>query len=332
MTYVRPKSHGLKPYLWCAVLMAASAGMPSASAQPYPSRAVRLVVPFPPGGISDMTGRLLAQKLSDSWKQPAIVDNRTGASGMIGAEYVAKSAADGYTVLIGSISEVVINQHLYAKMSYNPERDFAPVTLASLTPLILVVHPTLPAKSVKALGALARARPGQLTFASSGTGSVLHLAGELLKATEKIELIHVPYKGAGPAMAELLGGQVLLFFAGMPPAMPQVRAGKLRALAVTTATRASAAPEVPTMREAGVAGFEVSNWIGVFVPTATSKEIITRLNAESVRALMQPDVKEKFIGLGAEAVGSAPDELDKFVKAESVKYQKLVKAAGVRAE
>ena len=261
-----------------------------------------------------------------------IVDNRTGAGGMIGAEYVAKSVADGYTVLIGSTSEVVINQYLYTKMSYNPEKDFAPVTLASITPLILVVHPSLPTRSVKELVALARARPGQLTFASSGTGSVLHLAGELLKATEKVDMIHVPYKGAGPAMADLLGGQVLLFFAGMPPAIPQVRAGKLRALAVTTAARSSAAADVPTMAEAGVVGFEVSNWIGAFVPTTTSKEIVARLHSEAVRALKQPDVKDKFIGLGAEAVGSTPEELDKFVKSESAKYMKLVKVAGVRAE
>jgi tripartite-type tricarboxylate transporter receptor subunit TctC len=314
------------------VLAIAAASSAPVHAQSYPSKVVRLIVPFPPGGISDMTGRLLAQKLSDGWKQPVIVDNRTGAGGMIGADYVAKSPADGYTVLVGSTSEVVINQHLYTKMSYHPEKDFAPVTLASITPLILVVHPSLPVRSVRELVALARARPGQLTFASSGTGSALHLAGELLKATEKVEMIHVPYKGAGPAMADLLGGQVLLFFAGMPPAIPQVRAGKLRALAVTTVTRSSAAPDVPTMAEAGIAGFEISNWIGVFLPAATSKEIVARLHLEAVRVLKQPDVKEKFVGLGAEAVGSTPEELDKFVKAESSKYLKLVKAAGVRAE
>jgi tripartite-type tricarboxylate transporter receptor subunit TctC len=279
-----------------------------------------------------MTARLIAQKMSEAWKQTVMVDNRAGASGMIGADLVAKSAPDGYTLLLGATQEIAINQHVFSKMAYNPEKDFAPVTLASITPLILVVHPSLPVKSVTSLIALARTRPAQLTFASSGTGNAQHLAGELLKTIEKIDMVHVPYKGAGPAMSDLLGGQVLLFFAGMPPAMPQVRAGKLRALAVTTTTRSPAATDIPTMTEAGVPGFNISNWCGVFVPVGTSKDMIARLNTEVVRALRQPDVKEKFLSLGAEAVGNTQDELEKFVRAETAKYLQLVRTSGVRAE
>ncbi|MEQ1935356.1 MAG: tripartite tricarboxylate transporter substrate binding protein [Fimbriimonadaceae bacterium] len=302
------------------------------TAQSYPTKPIRLIVPFSPGGTTDLTARLLAQKLSDAWKQTVLVDNRPGASGMIGADLVAKSAPDGYTVLVSSTQEIAINQHVFSKMAYNPEKDFAAITLASVTPLILVVHPSLPVKSVKDLIALARARPAQLTFASPGTGSVQHLSGELLKVIEKIDMVHVPYKGAGQLMPDLIGGQVLMFFAGMPPAMPHVRTGKLRALTVSTTTRSPASPEVPTMIEAGVAGFDISNWFGVFVPTGTPKDVIIRLNSEMVRALKQPDVKDKLSSQGAEAVGNTPDELERFVRAETAKYSKLVKISGVRAE
>ena len=325
---------------WCASCWLAIAGValaqtPSAGTAPastYPIKVVRLVVPFPPGGTTDITARLMAQKMSDAWKQTVVVDNRPGASGMIGADLVAKSAPDGYTVLVSSTQEIAINQHVFSKMAYNPEKDFAPVTLASITPLVLVVHPSLPVKSVKELIALARARPAQLTFASPGTGSVQHLSGELLKTIEKIDMVHVPYKGAGQLMPDLIGGQVSMFFSGMPPAMPHVRAGKLRALTVTTTTRSPAAPEVPTMTEAGVPGFDISNWFGVFVPAGTPKDIIAKLNTEMVRALKQPDVKDKLSSQGADAVGNTPDELERFVRAETAKYSQLVKASGVRAD
>jgi tripartite-type tricarboxylate transporter receptor subunit TctC len=302
------------------------------AAQSYPTKPVRLIVPFSPGGTTDITARLMAQKMSVAWKQTVMVDNRPGASGMIGADLTAKSAPDGYTVLVSSTQEIAINQHVFDKMTYNPEKDFAPVTLASITPLILVVHPSLPVRSVRELIGLARARPAQLTFASPGAGSVQHLSGELLKTIGRINMVHVPYKGAGQLMPDLLGGQVLMFFAGMPPVMPHVRAGKLRALIVTTTTRSPATPEIPTMIEAGVPGFDISNWFGVFVPAGTPKDIITNLNTEMVRALRQPDVKEKLSSQGAEAVGNTPDELDRFVRAEIAKYSQLVKASGVRAE
>jgi tripartite-type tricarboxylate transporter receptor subunit TctC len=304
----------------------------SVAAQAYPTKPVRLIVPFSPGGTTDITARLMAQKMSVAWKQTVLVDNRPGASGMIGADLVAKSAPDGYTVLVSSTQEIAINQYVFGKMTYNPEKDFAPVTLASITPLILVVHPSLPVRSVKELIGLARARPGQLTFASPGAGSVQHLSGELLKTIGRIDIVHVPYKGAGQLMPDLIGGQVLMFFAGMPPVMPHVRTGKLRALVVTTTTRSPATPEIPTMIEAGVPGFDISNWFGVFVPAGTPKDIIANLNTEMVRALRQPDVKEKLSSQGAEAVGNTPDELDRFVRGETAKYSKLVKASGVRAE
>ena len=309
-----------------------SAFVCSAGAQGYPAKSIRVVVPFSPGGTTDLTARLMAQKMSDAWKQTVVVDNRPGASGMIGADLVAKSAPDGYTVLVSSTQEIAINQYIFSKMAYNPEKDFAPVTLASITPLILVLHPSIPVKLVKELIALARTRPGQLSFASPGNGSVQHLSGELLKTIEKINMVHVPYKGAGQIMPDLIGGHVVMFFSGMPPAMPHVRAGKLRALAVTTTTRSPAAPEVPTMAEAGVPGFDISNWFGVFVPAGTPRDIIGKLNAEMVNALRQPDVKEKLSSLGAEAVGGSPEELAKFVRAETAKYAQIVKASGAKAD
>jgi tripartite-type tricarboxylate transporter receptor subunit TctC len=274
----------------------------------------------------------MAQKMSVAWKQTVVVDNRPGAGGMIGADLVAKSAPDGYTVLVSSTQEIVINQYVFSKMAYNPEKDFAPVTLASITPLVLVVSPSFPAKSLKELIALARARPGLLTFASSGSGSVQHLSGELLKTLEKIDMVHVPYKGAAPALTDVVGGQVNMFFSGLPPAIPHIRAGKLRALAVTTTTRSPALSEIPTMIESGVPGFDISNWFGVFVPAGTPKDIVAKLNAEMVHALKQSDVKDKLSSQGAEAVGDTPDEFERFIRAEMAKYSQLVKASGARAE
>ena len=315
-----------------SVALAQTPSPATAPAPTYPTKVVRLVVPFQPGGTTDITARLMGQKMSDAWKRTVVVDNRPGASGMIGAELVAKSAPDGYTVLVSSTQEIAINQHVFRKMSYDPEKDFAPVTLASITPLVLVVHPSLPVKSVHELIALARGRPAQLTFASAGTGSVQHLSGELLKTNRKIDMVHVPYKGAGQLIPDLIGGQVSMFFAGMPPVMPHVRTGKLRALAVTTTTRSAAIPEIPTMSETAVPGFDISNWFGVFVPTGTPKETIASLNTEMVRALRQPDVKDKLSSHGAEAVGNTPSELERFVRTETAKYSKLVKASGVQAE
>jgi tripartite-type tricarboxylate transporter receptor subunit TctC len=298
-------------------------------AQGYPAKSIRVVVPYAPGGATDLTARLVGQKMQETMKQNVLVDNRPGAGGVIGADIVAKAAPDGYTVLIAVPAEMAILPHLQ-KMPYNVPRDFAPVSLAAVTPLILVVHPSLPVRSVKELVAFARARPGQLTYASAGTGGVQHLSGELLKITLKLDMAHVPYKGAGPVMPDLIGGHVPMFFSGMPPAMPHVKAGKLRALAVTTTRRSPAAPDVPTMTEAGVPGFDISNWFAYFVPSGTPADVIARLNSEVNRGLKQPDVREKLANVGAETVGTSPDELAKFVRAETEKYARLVKLSGAK--
>ena len=300
-----------------------------AHAQGYPAKSIRVVVPYAPGGATDLTARLVGQKMNDSLKQTVVIDNRPGAGGVIGADIVARAAPDGYTVLLASPAEIAVLPHLQ-KMPYNVDKDFAPVSLAVSTPLILVVHPSLPLKTVKELIAFAKARPGQLSYASAGTGGVQHLAGELLKITAKIDMVHVPYKGAGPVMPDLIGGQVPMFFSGMPPAMPHVRAGKLRPLAVTTTTRSPAAPEVPTMIEAGVPGFDISNWFAYFVPAGTAPDIITKLNAEIVHALKLPDVKSKLANVGAEVVGTTPEELAKFVRSESDKFAQLIRQSGAK--
>lgn len=300
-----------------------------AQAQGYPARPVRVIAPFGTGGALDLTARTAGTKMQESMMQNIIVDNRPGAGGVIGADLVAKAPADGYTVLLASPAEIAVLPHLQ-KMPYQVTKDFAPVSLAVVTPLILVVNPALPAKNVKELIGLAKSRPGQLTYASAGTGGVQHLAGELLKINMKIDMTHIPYKGAGPAMPDLMGGHVMLFFSGMPPAMPHVRSGRLRALAVTTPKRSSAAPDVPTMGEAGVPGFDISNWFAYFVPAGTPQPVIARLNSEINRALGLKDVKDKLGSVGAETVGTTPDELAKFVKAESDKFAQLIKVSGAK--
>jgi len=312
-----------------AKLVMAFALVHVAGAQTYPSKAMRVIVPYPPGGTTDLIARLAGQKLSERFGQPVVVENRTGAGGVIGAEIVAKAAPDGYTLLLSSPAEIAVLPHLQ-KLPYRPDRDFTPVSLAASTPLVLVVHPSLPVRNVQNLIALAKARPGQLTYGSAGTGGVQHLAGELLKITGRIALVHVPYKGGGVVMPDLLGGHVAMFFAGMPPAIPHVRAGKLRALAVTTAQRSASAAEVPTMQEAGVPGFDISNWFAYFVPAGTPPDIIAKLNAEVTRALKLPDVREKLASVGADVVASSPEELARFVRSESDKFAQLIKASGAK--
>jgi len=303
-----------------------------AFAQPYPSKPLRIIVPFAPGGATDLIARAVGQKLTESMGQPVVVENRTGASGMLGADLVAKSPPDGYTLLMASTAEIAINPSLYAKMAYDPAKDLAPVTLAGITPLILVVNPNTPARSVNDLVAQAKSTPGSVSFASAGNGSVQHLSGELLKTITRTEMTHVPYKGAAPALVDLLGGQVTMFFSGMPPAMPHVKSGKLRAIAVTTPKRSPAAPEVPTMAEAGIPGFDISNWFGVFAPAGTPNEVLNKLNAEIVKALALPDVKERLASQGAEVVGNTRAEFAAFIAAEMAKYAKLIKESGAKAD
>ncbi|OFZ87923.1 MAG: LacI family transcriptional regulator [Betaproteobacteria bacterium RIFCSPLOWO2_12_FULL_62_58] len=301
----------------------------TAAAQAYPAKSIRVVVPYAPGGATDLTARLVGQKMNDSFRQTVVIDNRTGAGGVIGADIVARAAPDGYTVLLASPAEIAVLPHLQ-KMPYNVDKDFAPVSLASTTPLILVLHPSVPVKSVKALIAFVKARPGQMTYASAGTGGVQHLAGELLKITFKLDMVHVPYKGAGPVMPDLIGGHVPMFFSGMPPAMPHVKAGKLRALAVTSTTRSPAAPNVPTMAEAGVPDFVFTNWFAYFVPAGTPAGVISTLNAEINRALKLEDVKTRLATVGLETVGTTPEELAKFVRSESDKFAQLIRQSGAK--
>src|SRR5436853_514954 len=303
------------------VLSAALAAF-SAAAQ-YPGKPVRIVVPFSAGGTTDILARAVGQKLTAAWSQPIVIDNRPGASGMIGAEIVAKAPPDGYTVLMASVAEVAINQSLYARMTYDPLKDLAPVTLAGFTPLILVVHPSVQARSVKELIGLAKAKPGRFTFASPGNGSVQHLSGELMKTVARVDITHVPYKGGAPAVTDLVGGQISMFFAGMPIVMPHVKAGRLRALAVTVTKRSPAAPDVPTMEEAGVPGFDISNWFGVYVPAATPKAVIAKLNSEMSRVLNLADVKERLAEQGLETVGNSVEQFDAFFRAEVLKYASL---------
>jgi tripartite-type tricarboxylate transporter receptor subunit TctC len=305
-------------------------GLGGALAQSYPAKSIRVVVPFAPGGATDITARTVGTKMSEALKQTVVVDNRTGGGGVIGAEIVAKAAPDGYTVLIATPAEIAILPHMQ-KMPYDALRDFAPVSLATSSPLILVVHPSLPVKTVKELIALIRARPGQLSYGSAGAGGVHHLAGELFKVTYKLDMVHVPYKGVGAVIPELLGGHIPMTFSSMPPSMPYVKTGKLRALGIASTTRSPAAPEVPTMSEAGASNFVATNWFAYFVPPGTPASVVATLNAEINRTLKQDDVKAKLLVLGLETRGTTPEELGKFVREESEKFAKLVKQAGLKA-
>jgi len=318
----------------CFILLAALAVAnvhAQAPAASYPVKQIRVIVPFPAGGPTDAIARAIGQKLSETWGQPVIVDNRPGAGGNIGTELAAKSPADGYTLFIGTVANA-INQSLFAKLPFDFVRDFAPVTQNYVTGLILAVHPSLPAHSVKELIALAKAHPGQLSYSSSGVGGTPHLAGELFNSMAGVKMVHVPYKGSAPAMADLLGGHIQLTFDNMLTVLPQVKAGKLRGLAVTMATRSPLAPELPTVAEAGLKGFEVKSWNGVVVPTGTPKEIIARLNGEIVRILRQPDLREKFLVQGVELVPTTPEEFGAFIKQDIAKWAKVIQLSGARAE
>jgi tripartite-type tricarboxylate transporter receptor subunit TctC len=298
----------------------------------FPSRPIRIVVPFAAGGATDLIARVVGQKLTESLGQAVVVENRPGASGMIGADLVAKAPPDGYTLLMASTAEIAINPSLYSKMSYDPQKDLAPITLAGVTPLILVVNPASPLHSVADIVKEAKAHPGTISFASAGNGSVQHLSGELVKVLTSTDMVHVPYKGAAPALTDVLSGQVTMFFSGMPPAMPHVKSGKLRALAVTTPKRSPAAPDVPTMAEAGVQGFDISNWFGLLAPAGTPPGILDKLHDEAVKALMQPTVKERLAEQGAEVVADSREHFGAFIKAEADKYAKLIKVSGAKAD
>jgi tripartite-type tricarboxylate transporter receptor subunit TctC len=327
------RSRFLPALAFVLALMPAMA--PPAGAQApgaYPSRPVRLVVPFPPGGPLDIVGRTLAQKLTETWGQSVVVDNRPGAGGNIGADLVAKSPPDGYTVLMGALSTHAVNPSLYAKMPYDAVKDFAPITLVAITPNVLVVNAALPVNSAMEFIAYAKANSGKLAFGSGSNGSAGHLAGELFKVDTGAEIVHVPYKGGAPATQALLAGDTQFMFDNLANAMPQVKAGKLKALAVTTAERSKLAPELPTMAEAGLTGFDISTWFGLFAPAGTPNDVIAKWNAEVVKILNSPEMRERLVAQGAEPAPMTPEQFAAFVKSEIPKYARIVKASGAKVD
>jgi len=291
-----------------------------------------MIIGFPPGGGTDIVGRIVGQRLSEALGQQILPDNRGGASGQIAAELAAKAPPDGYTVMMAHIAAISILPSLVSKLPYDPQKDFAPISLVAIGPNLLVVHPSVPARSVKELVALARARPGQLQYASPGSGTVQHLAGELFKLQAKVDMLHVPYKGSGQSIVDLIAGHVHLDFDSVPPVLPHVRSGRLRALAVTSEKRFSILPEIPTVTEGGVPGFDMSTWWGLVAPAAVSKDIIARLQAETVKVLRQPDVKEKIAFAGADTVGNTADQFGAFIRSETTKYARIVKDANIKLD
>jgi tripartite-type tricarboxylate transporter receptor subunit TctC len=322
----------MKIVIRALVTLALAACVTSAFAQGYPTRPIRMVIGFPPGGGTDIIGRIVAHKLSEVIGQQVLPDNRGGASGQIGAEIVAKAPPDGYTTMMVHIAAISILPSLVAKLPYDAEKDFAPISLVAIGPNLLVVHPSLPVRTVKELIALAKARPGQLQYASPGAGTVQHIAGELFKMQAKVDMLHVPYKGSGQSIVDLVAGQVHMDFDSVPPVINHVKAGRLRALAVTSEKRFSLLPQMPTVSESGLPGFDMSTWWGLVAPGAVSKEIIAKLHAETVKLLKQNDVKEKIANVGAEVVGTSPEEFAAFIRSERAKYAKVVKAANIKLD
>ena len=291
-----------------------------------------MIVGYPPGGGTDIVARMVAQKLSENFGHTVVVDNRGGATGNIGTEMAARAAPDGYTILMGNVAPNAINVSLFAKLPYDPVKDFEPVTLVALTPNILIVNPSLPVKTVKEFIALAKAKPGTLNYSSAGIGSSSHLAPELLAILAGIDIVHVPYKGGGPGLVDVLSGQMQFMMTTMPAAMPHVKSGKVRALAVTSARRSQSLPALPTIDEAGVKGYEVSTWYGVLAPAHTPKPIVTKLHDEIVKILGVAETRDKLLAQGFEPVGSTPDEFGAYIKSEIAKWGKVVKTAGIKAE
>jgi tripartite-type tricarboxylate transporter receptor subunit TctC len=313
---------------FAVALLLVVAGVASAQAQ-YPTKPVRMVIPYPPGGGTDLQGRPMAQKLTEKWGQSVLIDNRGGAGGMLGADIVAKSAPDGYTILMCASGEVSLNVALFPKMAYDPERDLIPVTQLSISPLVLVVHPSLPARSVREFVALAKKRPGEIAYASSGAGGPHHIAGEWMKLLAKIDITHVPYKGGGPQLVDVMGGHVHSAFIALPVVAPHVKSGKIRVLAVTTAKRSQTLPDVPSLSESGVAGLDVAQWWGVMVPAGTPGEIVAKLNTDFVALTRHPDIRARMATLGAEPVGSTSAQFGELIRSDIAKYRKIVKDAKI---
>ena len=315
----------------CALAIAALSCTGLAQAQTYPSKPIRIIVPFPTGGGVDLAARIIGQKLNEALGRPVIVDNRTGAAGHIGTEIAARSAPDGYTLVMGSLGPLAIDPSLYPGLPYDPVKDFAPIALVASTIYALVVHPDVPAKSVEELIALAKASPGKLNYASSGTGTPPHLFMEHFM-TSAGKMSHIPYKGAGPALTDLLGGQVQVFFADVIAIRPYLESNRLRALAVTSAQRARATPNLPTMAEAGLPGFVATSWTGVLAPAGTPQAIVTKLNTEIVRVLPLPEIVASLGGDGSEFGKNTPDEFAAFMRSERARWRKVIEAASVKLD
>jgi len=321
----------MKRGIWVAAALATLCAT-GAVAQQYPTRAIRVVVGFAPGGGTDIVARIIGAKLSETWKQPVLVDNRAGATGTIGADIVAKSPPDGYTLILGHVNSHGIAPNLFKKLPYDAQRDFEMVAYVGYVPNVLVVHPSIPAKNVKELIAIAKSRPGQMSYASSGVGSTQHLAGEMLKLISGIDIVHVPYKGSGPAVVDLIAGHVVMNFDTMPPVLPHIQSGRMRALAVTTPKRAGPLPNVPTMVESGLKGFEMTNWYGFMAPGKTPRDIVSRLNGEINKIMALPEQKSKLEEIGTQLEPGSTEQFTKFLASEIAKYAKLVKASGVTIE
>ena len=301
-------------------------------AQGYPARPIRIIVPVATGGIADYYSRVIGSKLHETWGQPVLVENRAGGGGNIGSDIVAKAPPDGYTMVMGFIGSHAVNPFLFRNMPYDPQRDFVPVAMVIEAEGLLAVHPSVPVNSVAELLALARAQPGKLSYASGGIGTSSHLAGELFKSMTGADIVHIPYKGNAPAIADLIGGQTQLTFATMPTVLPHVRAGKLRGLAVIGATRSAALPQLPTIAESGVTGFSVNNWIGLFAPAGTPNEIVRKVNAEVMRIMRLPEVARRMDVEGERFTPNTPEEFAAFIRSEVAKWGKVVKDAGLKAE
>ena len=319
--------------LLLAVVFAAMLAVPAGAfaQQKYPSKSIRLVLPFAAGSAVDVLARLYAQQMSETWKQQVVVDNRTGANGIIGSEIAARSAPDGYTIGMGNIATLAINVSLYPKLPYDALRDFAPISLAATIGNCLVVHPSLPVKSVKELVALAKTRPGQLNYASGGVGSAQHIPMELLKAMTGINIVHIPYNGLTPAFNDVLSGQVPMMISGVVTALPHHKTGRLRIIGTTGTKRTSATPGIPTIAET-LPGYEADSWTGFFVPTGTPADIISRIHAEVARISQLPEIRERLTGLGFEVVGSSPEAFASLIKNDTARLGKVIRDAGIRAE
>lgn len=326
-----PQHYYLALLAWALPVAAVAQTASPSSGLTYPSKPVRYIVPFPPGAGNDIIARIVGQKLAENWGQQVVVDNRPGAGGNIAAETTARAAPDGYTVFQFNVANAIAAS-LYPKLNYDPIRDFAAVTQLASSPFLLVVHPAVKAKTTQELIALAKAEPGKLNYASSGNGGSGHLVAELFKAMSNINLVHIPYSGGGPALNDLLGGQVQILFAVPAVALPHVKSGRLRALGVSSLKRIKLAPELPTISESGVMGFEGSAWYGVVVPALTSRAIVARLNADILRVLQQPEILERLLSQGVEVVGSSPEDFAQFIKSEVIKWSRVVKISGAKVE